>query len=167
MQDATAIWRSKTDDEVMAAAGTLSDYTEEGESIIRAELRRRGLPEPPDPIGRCLRCGRAIHLNDPGERCSQCGEPFPADIRSRLGLSEPDSRPDDDVVTVATFPNVIEASLARSALEASGIPAVVPLEAANTFSFPSRIADIRNVELRVRVSDRDRAIGILKAAGHK
>ena len=40
------IWRDKTDDEVAEAAGSLSEYTEEAARVIRAELQRRGLPEP-------------------------------------------------------------------------------------------------------------------------
>lgn len=47
MSDAQASWRDQTDDQVARAATQLSDYTEEGERIIRAELRRRGLAEPP------------------------------------------------------------------------------------------------------------------------
>lgn len=45
------IWRDKTDDEVAEAASELSQYTEEAERVIRAELQRRGLPEPEaDPL---------------------------------------------------------------------------------------------------------------------
>jgi len=33
---------------------------------------------------------------------------------------------ENDLVTVANFPNMLEASLAKSALEAAGIPAFVP-----------------------------------------
>jgi hypothetical protein len=41
------IWRSKTDEELAEAARTIADYTAAGESTIRAELQRRGMPEPP------------------------------------------------------------------------------------------------------------------------
>ena len=40
------IWRDKTDDEVAEAACNLTEYTEEAARVIRAELQRRGLPEP-------------------------------------------------------------------------------------------------------------------------
>ena len=40
-------WREKTDDEVVAAARQLNDYTDQAKTIIRAELRRRNLVEPP------------------------------------------------------------------------------------------------------------------------
>jgi hypothetical protein len=45
MADAEAIWADKADDELLEAAGELSEYTEEGERIILAELERRGLPQ--------------------------------------------------------------------------------------------------------------------------
>ena len=35
---------------------------------------------------------------------------------------------DEPLVTIATFPTSFEASLARGALEAAGIPALVPAE---------------------------------------
>jgi hypothetical protein len=91
MQDGEQVWRSRTDDEVAEAARVLAEYTEEGERIIRAELRRRGLPEPAAPIGRCSPCGRSIHRDDPGTECAQCGAPFPDAIRSMLRPSAPDS----------------------------------------------------------------------------
>ena len=55
------IWRDKTDGEVAEAASELSQYTEEAAQVIRAELQRRGLPEPeadalpiPDEEPRCV-----------------------------------------------------------------------------------------------------------------
>jgi hypothetical protein len=51
MTDVEQIWRDKADEEIAEAAGTLSEYTEEAARIIRAELQRRGLPEPEaDPL---------------------------------------------------------------------------------------------------------------------
>ena len=46
MTDVEKIWREKTDDEVAEAAWNLSEYTEDAARVIRAELQRRGLPEP-------------------------------------------------------------------------------------------------------------------------
>lgn len=46
MTDMERIWRQKTDDEVVEAAGSLFEYTEEAARAIRAEIQRRGLPEP-------------------------------------------------------------------------------------------------------------------------
>ena len=42
-----AIWRRKTDEEVAATGAVLAEYSEHGEAVIRAEMRRRGIPEPP------------------------------------------------------------------------------------------------------------------------
>jgi hypothetical protein len=87
MSDPQAIWRAKTDDELLDAAEDLSEYTEEGERIIRAELRRRGLPLPDRPIGVCGRCGRSIPRNASNDECGQCGEPYPPDILRALGAA--------------------------------------------------------------------------------
>jgi Zn-dependent protease with chaperone function len=39
------IWRRKSDDELLAAAQRLDEYTEQGQSVIRAEIERRSSPE--------------------------------------------------------------------------------------------------------------------------
>ncbi len=70
----------------------------------------------------------------------------------------------DDLVTVATFSTSLEASLARGALEAAGIGALVPGEALGSFSVNRGGAPL--TELRVRSVDRDRAIKELKRLGH-
>jgi hypothetical protein len=44
--DAEPTWSNKSDDECAEAAKHLSEYTEEAASVIRAELRRRSMPEP-------------------------------------------------------------------------------------------------------------------------
>lgn len=49
MSDAERVWRSKSDEEVAAAAGRLGEYTPEGQRIIRDELRRRGFRQPSAP----------------------------------------------------------------------------------------------------------------------
>jgi hypothetical protein len=40
-------WRQKSDRELDAASKELAGYTEEAEQVIRAEMRKRGMPEPP------------------------------------------------------------------------------------------------------------------------
>ena len=84
MSDAEAIWAAKTDDELLEAAAELSEYTEDGERVIRAELKRRGLPQPDPPIGVCPRCGRSIARNHPRDECSQCGEVLPSEMLRML-----------------------------------------------------------------------------------
>jgi hypothetical protein len=170
MTDADLIWRSKSDEELAEAAAALGDYTEEGESLIRAELRRRGLAEPPPPLGRCARCGRSIHVSDPGDECAQCGEPLSADVRSALSAADPNRRGAssdhrDDLITVATFPNMIEASLAKSALEAAGIEAVVPGE--DLGATRVRLGAGPWGSLSVRLADYERARSVLQEADDK
>jgi hypothetical protein len=67
-------------------------------------------------------------------------------------------REDEALVTIATFETEFEASLARGALEAIGIPALVPGEARGTFTGPYRGGTPGGAELRVFDSDRDRAL---------
>ena len=79
MSESEEIWRAKSDDELLEAREDLSEYTEEGERIIRAELQRRGLPKPDPPIGSCPACGRPVAPHHQGDECAQCGEPLPPD----------------------------------------------------------------------------------------
>ncbi len=85
MGEAEEIWRAKTDEELLEAGEELSEYTADGERIIRAELHRRGLPEPGPPIGACASCGSAIAPNHQGDECPQCGEPLTPGILRALG----------------------------------------------------------------------------------
>jgi hypothetical protein len=88
--DAEQIWHEKSDEELVAAADRLSEFTAEGERIIRAEFRRRGLPDPPAPIDYCWKCGRGIYEGRPDEACLHCGEPYADSVRARLGaVAEP------------------------------------------------------------------------------
>lgn len=106
MTDAEAIWAARSDDELLEAAEALSEYTEEGERIIRLELRRRGLPEPPPPVGTCAHCGWSIAASYTGDCCPECGEAFPAELLQLLdaGSSEEVLGPragDGDLIPIA------------------------------------------------------------------
>ena len=46
MNEAERIWQEKSDDALIEAAAELETYTDEGQRIIRAELKRRGLEDP-------------------------------------------------------------------------------------------------------------------------
>ena len=46
MSDAEELWKRQSDEEVIRAMLRLDDYVEEGQAIIRAEMRRRGLTIP-------------------------------------------------------------------------------------------------------------------------
>ena len=72
----------------------------------------------------------------------------------------------DELVIVATFETLTEASVARTALEAAGIPAFVPSETA-VRPFNRRGSQFVFAELEVRAADRERALAILKHAGHR
>ena len=62
----------------------------------------------------------------------------------------------EPIVTLATFATDFEASLARGALEAIGIPAMVPGE--NFGAYARYSGAMREFELKVFASDRDRAL---------
>jgi hypothetical protein len=84
MTEAEGIWRSKSDDDLIEAAAELGTYTADGQRIIRAELKRRGLedpfeqadftpvnpgvelPEAEAPAPMCLRC--EVRLRYVGEK---------------------------------------------------------------------------------------------------
>ena len=80
MSDAERIWSEKSDEELLEAAATLEDFTEQGQAIIRAELRRRGLEDPLDQVSEwtrwhdasgaeieCLRCKTPVRYVSPQE----------------------------------------------------------------------------------------------------
>jgi hypothetical protein len=74
---------------------------------------------------------------------------------------------EEALVTIATFPTAIEASIARGALEAAGIPAFVPDEAVGSFAIRRSVPQQTLSELKVRAGDRDRAVKLLEQAGHR
>ncbi len=121
MEDAKAIWAAKSDDELLEASNELYEFTEAGEGTIRAELRRRGLPEPDPPLGKCSRCGRSIAFNHPGDRCSECEEPFPPEIRRQLGADTPPPA----LVSVLRTEDPGLVPLAKSMLDEEGIEHLV------------------------------------------
>jgi hypothetical protein len=49
MNSVEEVWRAKTDEQVAEAAHCLEEYQAEGQRVILAELRRRGLPDPVTP----------------------------------------------------------------------------------------------------------------------
>jgi hypothetical protein len=64
----------------------------------------------------------------------------------------------DELITIATFPEPMEANMARSALEAAGIPVFVVGETAN-----SMIPVAFESQLQVQVKDEAAARGLLEA----
>ncbi len=51
MSDMEKIWRDKSDEDLLEAAASLSDFTDEGQQVVRAELKRRGLEDPLEQVG--------------------------------------------------------------------------------------------------------------------
>ena len=66
----------------------------------------------------------------------------------------------DPLVTIASFATSMDASLARGALEAAGIDAIVAGEGLGSFS--RNRGGITVTELQVRNSDREKAIAELR-----
>ncbi|MGH9315586.1 MAG: DUF2007 domain-containing protein [Thermoanaerobaculia bacterium] len=108
--------------------------------------------------------------------CPKCGDEFRVGFAACPDCSvslveelprqeEPGATEGVELVTVATFQNMFDASVARGALEAEGLPAFIPGESLGAFSQvgPRQIW----AELKVRASDRDRAVELLRQAGHR
>jgi hypothetical protein len=77
--------------------------------------------------------------------------------RTSTMTRDDDRYQDEALVTIATFETEIEASFARGALAAIGIPALVPGEAGGSFSgMYGGMA--HTAQLQVFESDRDRAL---------
>jgi hypothetical protein len=91
------LWRQKSDRQLEVAARNITEYTEEAEQVIRAEIRKRGMPEPPTFIRNAIRDAhgltpvanqetedyireqiRAIHQG----RCPRCSGHGPVDVHT-------------------------------------------------------------------------------------
>jgi len=115
--DPEQIWREKSDEALLEAGGHLSEFTSEGERIIRAELHRRGLPDPPMPVDYCWKCGRGIYADARADACVNCGEPLAQAVRAKLArTNEPLTT---EVVYRSRFAHEIE--LVTTQLEEAGI----------------------------------------------
>lgn len=82
MSDLEQIWRAKSDEDLVEAAATLSDFTEEGQRVIRAELKRRGMEDPVEQVGEF---GRQAAPSEPVE-----GGPAGIESEQADALPEPD-----------------------------------------------------------------------------
>ena len=115
--DPEQIWREKSDEDLVEAGERLFEFTAEGERIIRAEIRRRGLPDPPAPVDYCWKCGRGIYAAGSVDACDNCGEPFPEPVRVKLGQT--DEPLITEVVYRSRFAHEVELVIAQ--LEEAGI----------------------------------------------
>lgn len=160
--DPEQIWREKSDEELIEAGERLFEFTAEGERIIRAELSRRGLPDPPAPVDYCWKCGRGIYADGSADACENCGEPFAETVRVRL--EEADEPLITQVVYRSRFAHEIELVIAQ--LEQAGI---VAARAASGFGVdvPLRYTEIPALDLHaytvaVAASDAARAREIIE-----
>ena len=165
MADAKGIWSAKSDDELLEAAQELFEYTEEGERIIRAELQRRGLPQPDPPIGKCSRCGRSIAPNHVRDECSQCGEPFPPEIPRAIESQTPEV----ELVSVLRTGDAGLIPLAKSLLEGEEIEYLVRGENLQDLFGAGRLGGYNYltgpVEFCVHINDAERARTLLDGLG--
>ncbi len=79
MSDAERIWRDKSDEDLLEAAANLDDFTEEGQHIVRAELRRRGLEDPVEQAGEAVPAESVPETDEQPARsllCVRCDRPL-------------------------------------------------------------------------------------------
>lgn len=165
MADADEIWAAKSDEELLDAARELGEYTEEGERVIRAELRRRRLPPPDPPIARCSGCGRSIFRTRRRDECSQCGEAFSSEIMQAIGAQSPE-------VALVSVLHTADAGLlgfAKSLLENEEIEHFVRGENVQDLFGVGRLGGYNVItglaELWVRADDEERARVLLSGLG--
>ena len=109
----------------------------------------------------CPKCGDEFR---PGfSTCPDCELP----LVDRLPPRQEPSHEAEELVTVATFPNVFEAAVAKGALEAEGVTAFVSSEDVRVYGPSGPSPEGIWPEVRVRTSDRDHAIEVLRGAGHE
>ena len=83
MTDAERIWHEKSDDALIDAAAEIGTYTEEGQQIIRSELKRRGLE---DPIEQARFLSTAMGAELPDEEIPDAEVPGPECLRCEVKL---------------------------------------------------------------------------------
>ncbi len=78
MNDIEKIWREKSDEDLLEAAARLDDYTEEGQVVIREEMKRRGMEDPVEQAGDVVaepatnEEGEVEEMALPEPRCIRC-----------------------------------------------------------------------------------------------
>jgi hypothetical protein len=84
MTDAQRIWQEKSDDALIEAAAELGTYTAEGQAIIRAELKRRGLE---DPVEQARFTASALGVDAPADEADEVdAPPAPECLRCEVRL---------------------------------------------------------------------------------
>jgi rubrerythrin len=100
--EAERIWSEKSDEELVEAAATLDEFTPDGQRVIRAELKRRGLEDPVEQAGEdgeglgdetppgveCLRCNVSLRLLHPDASDHAAGWSMVRGLRTLLELTD-------------------------------------------------------------------------------
>jgi hypothetical protein len=98
--EAERIWSEKSDEHLLEAAADLEQFTADGQRIIRAELKRRGLEDPLEQAGddeaereaapavECLRCNVSLRLLDSDTAEQAAGWSRVRGLRSLVELSD-------------------------------------------------------------------------------
>ena len=102
MTEAERIWSDKSDEDLIDAAASLGEFTPEGQRIVRAELKRRGLEDPLEQAGEdggqaedaappdveCLRCKVSLRLLSPDASDQAAGWTMVRGLRTLLEWSD-------------------------------------------------------------------------------
>ena len=80
MTDAKQYWHAKTDDGLIEAAANLNHFVEEVRTVIRAELKRRGLEDPVEQADEIDESARKVEESvtkiEPKLECLRCHLPL-------------------------------------------------------------------------------------------
>jgi uncharacterized RDD family membrane protein YckC len=106
MNEAGGAWRWRSDEDLVEAATHLDEYTEEGHRVIRAELLRRGLAEPPSAFEY-----RPAELPPRGDEA-----PALASLSDRLGGQVVDSVIAIVIVGISALPSLASEQVGRATL---------------------------------------------------
>jgi hypothetical protein len=157
--DPEQIWRDKSDEDLVEAGERLFEFTSDGERIIRAELRRRGLPDPPTPVDYCGKCGRGIYADGPDDACENCGEPLAQAVLAKL--AETDEQLTAEVVYRSRFAHEVE--LVAAQLEEAGIVVAAGAGADVRLSYPGiPVLSASDYTVAVDAADASRAREIIE-----
>ncbi len=77
MSDIDRIWSEKSDEDLLEAAAHLDDFTEEGQRVVREELKRRGMEDPVEQAGETdapagADAGEVERMAMPEPECTRC-----------------------------------------------------------------------------------------------
>ena len=107
----------------------------------------------------CTYCGHANE--DSAIACGGCGKSIPSPEQPDPAFTDPGER----LVALATFPNVVEATLLKLRLEAAGIESCLPEEYSAQMLWNEVAGQFEGVHLCVRARDETAARAVLAEPG--